>query len=289
MSSTGQMNISADKFILNFAPTGIIPTKSMNAHTPISPSEIVQDVVGAFKLGASIAHIHARDISGNPTRNPEIYKRIVGEIRNRVPEIVICVSLSSRISDDFDRLDPIRLGDEKPDMASLTVGSSNLPTGTTVNREEDIIKICDELNQLGIKPEVEAFEPGMIEYCNYLIEKSKISAPLYCNVFFGARGSAGLNASNIAAFTNNAPKGSILCAAGIGRCHKRAIAAGVALLDGVRVGIEDCPYTDYTIKTPVSNLALVDDAVKMAGLVGRTPIGAGDLRALLYSGYSGSS
>jgi uncharacterized protein (DUF849 family) len=285
MSFIGSPNISENEFILNFAPTGIIPTKQMNPHTPLAPGEIIQDVLTAEMMGASIAHIHARDKNGHPTRDPEVYKRIIGGIREQSQSLVICVSLSSRIADGFDRLSPLKLGDEKPDMASLTVGSANLPTGTTVNTAEDIATICGKLAQLGIKPEIEAFEPGMLEFCNYLIRKKMLTPPLYCNIFFGARGASGLNAANIAAFERSAPPRSVLCAAGIGRFHKRSMSVGVALFNGVRVGLEDCPYKDYKERTPVSNTKLVKDVVDMAKLLGRTPISAKKLRGVLDGSF----
>jgi uncharacterized protein (DUF849 family) len=268
-------------FILNFASTGIIPTKEINPYTPIQPDEIIRDVLFAHDVGAAIAHIHARDRSGKPTRDPEIYKRIVGEIRSKAPDIIICISLSSRINDGFGRLAPLNIGDEKPDMASLTVGSTNLPTGPTINPVESIIETCERLNELDIKPEVEAFEPGMIEFCNYLIKKRKMRAPVYCNMFFGARGASGLNAANIAAFERNAPHGSILCAAGIGRFQSQTMAIGLALFDGIRVGIEDCPYKNYTTKEPVSNKELLENALGLAENLDRKPIKPHVLRTLL--------
>jgi 3-keto-5-aminohexanoate cleavage enzyme len=49
------------KFILNFAPTGLIPTKEMTPHVPLSPVEISENVLEAAALGANMVHLHARD------------------------------------------------------------------------------------------------------------------------------------------------------------------------------------------------------------------------------------
>ncbi len=48
------------KFILNFTPTGLIPTKEMTDKVPISPEEIVEDVLEAAQLGANMVHLHER-------------------------------------------------------------------------------------------------------------------------------------------------------------------------------------------------------------------------------------
>ena len=54
--------MSAD-FILNFTPTGMIPTKDMTTHVPITVSEIVEDVHQASEIGITMVHLHAREES----------------------------------------------------------------------------------------------------------------------------------------------------------------------------------------------------------------------------------
>ncbi|MFZ9030516.1 MAG: 3-keto-5-aminohexanoate cleavage protein, partial [Robiginitalea sp.] len=83
--------------IINFTPTGMIPTKSMTPYVPISVNEIVEDVRKACEIGITMVHLHARDaISGEPTYEKEIYGEIIGGIRRFAPDLVICVSLSGR-------------------------------------------------------------------------------------------------------------------------------------------------------------------------------------------------
>ena len=81
--------------IINFTPTGMIPTKAMTPHVPISISEIVEDVHEAFELGITMVHLHARDeSSGEATYKAEVYRRIIKGIRKFSNDLVICVSLS---------------------------------------------------------------------------------------------------------------------------------------------------------------------------------------------------
>jgi len=62
-----------DKLIINFTPTGMIPTKEMTPHVPISVNEIIEDVHRAYELGITMTHIHARDEkSGVPTYKKEV-------------------------------------------------------------------------------------------------------------------------------------------------------------------------------------------------------------------------
>ena len=71
------------KFLLNFTPTGMIPTKEMTPHVPVTPEEIVDQVSKVADLGISMVHLHARDpITGEPTYHKEVYAEIIHGIRN---------------------------------------------------------------------------------------------------------------------------------------------------------------------------------------------------------------
>jgi uncharacterized protein (DUF849 family) len=53
--------VADEPLILNLAPTGMVPTRSMSPHVPLQPDEIVADVLRAADAGITIAHLHARD------------------------------------------------------------------------------------------------------------------------------------------------------------------------------------------------------------------------------------
>ena len=73
-----------NKFILNFTPTGMIPTKKMTKYVPIEPEDIVSQVIEATELGANMVHIHAREpATGQPTYKKEIYSEIISGIRKK--------------------------------------------------------------------------------------------------------------------------------------------------------------------------------------------------------------
>ena len=40
-----------NKYTINFTPTGLITTKEMTAHIPVSPDEIVAQVIETAELG----------------------------------------------------------------------------------------------------------------------------------------------------------------------------------------------------------------------------------------------
>src|SRR5512136_2190030 len=85
------------KLIITLAPTGMIPTKNQTTHVPITAGEIADDTYEAYKLGASVVHVHARDENGKPTYKKEVYEKIFREIKRKCPDIIICATTSGRV------------------------------------------------------------------------------------------------------------------------------------------------------------------------------------------------
>ena len=130
--------------IINFTPTGMIPTKRMTPQVPISVSEIVEDVHEAVEIGITMVHLHARDeITSQPTYKNEIYSKLIDGIRKYAPELIIGVSLSGRGIKEFaHRASSLQLdGNLKPDMGSLTLSSLNFNKTESVNSPEMIQKL----------------------------------------------------------------------------------------------------------------------------------------------------
>ena len=177
-----------EKLIINFTPTGMIPTKGMTPHVPITVSEIVDDVLKVADLGITMVHLHARNhLDGKPTYEKEIYGRIIEGIRKYRPELVICVSLSGRNFSAFEqRADPLFLkGSLKPDMGSLTLSSLNFNATASTNSPQMIQDLAKAMLENGIVPELEAFDIGMINYSKYLAKKGYFNL-LFTLIFFWA-------------------------------------------------------------------------------------------------------
>ena len=114
--------------IVNFAPTGMIPTRKMTSLVPLAVDEIVEDVHSAVDIGITMVHLHARDESKEaPTYRAEVYERIIEGIRSFSQDLIIAVSTSGRTFYEFEkRAEPLQLeGNLKPDMGSLTLSSLN--------------------------------------------------------------------------------------------------------------------------------------------------------------------
>ena len=67
-------------------------------------------------------------------------------------------------------------------MASLTLSSLNFNKQVSINEPSMIMALAQEMKKMGIKPELEAFDAGMINYAKYLIKKGILTPPYYVNL-----------------------------------------------------------------------------------------------------------
>ena len=169
-----------ENLIIDFTPTGMIPTKSITPHVPVTASEIIEDIHLAWELGITKVHLHARSSENeSPAYDKAIYAKIIEGIRKFAPDLVVCVSLSGRTFIKFEeRSDALDLdGALKPDMGSLTLSSLNFNKIASINTPDMIQSLAEKMLKLGIVPELEAFDAGMINYAKYLIKEGLLSRP----------------------------------------------------------------------------------------------------------------
>lgn len=233
--------------IINFAPTGMIPTKSMTPHVPISVGEIVEDVHAAWELGITMVHLHARDPNTQePTSQAAVFGQIIEGIRKFSKDLVLCVSLSGRKLSEFSqRAEPLTLdGERKPDMGSLTLSSLNFNRQTSVNSPEMIQLLAGEMVRRGILAELEAFDTGMINYAKYLEKKGLLRPPHYFNLLLGNIACAQADLLHAGIMVRDLPPDSCWSLGGIGDAQVMVNAMAIASDGGVRVGLEDNIWYD---------------------------------------------
>jgi 3-keto-5-aminohexanoate cleavage enzyme len=249
-----------DKVVINFTPTGMIPTKKITPYVPVSVSEIIEDVHQASELGITLVHLHARDAeTGEPTHRKEVYGEIIGGIRKYAPDLVICVSLSGRNVSELElRADPLNLeGNLKPDFGSLTLSSLNFNNSASQNSPKMVQDLAARMKQKGIVPELEAFDNGMVNYSKYLFKKNLISPPYYFNLLLGNIAGSQANLLHTGIMVNDLPEHSVWSLAGLGVDQLMMNSLSIAIGGGVRVGLEDNIWFDTKKTKLATNLELV--------------------------------
>jgi 3-keto-5-aminohexanoate cleavage enzyme len=270
--------------IINFAPTGMIPTKDMTRHIPLTAGEIVEDVRQAVKIGITMVHLHVRDErTGEPSYKAEMYARIIDGIRQFAADLVICVSLSGRnVSEYAKRAECLKLeGDTKPDMGSLTLSSVNFNKQASINSPDTIHALASEMKDRGILPELEAFDVGMINYAKYLEKKALLEAPHYFNLILGNIACAQADLLHAGLMIRDLPPDSYWSLGGVGDAQLMMNSIAVAAGGGVRVGLEDNIWYDPARTRLASNAELLQRIHNLAGANQRQVMAPAELRGLL--------
>ncbi len=274
---------SREKLLINAALTGMKHRKRENSHLPVAPAEIAKAALEAAKLGAAIVHLHARDADEEPTPDPSVYAEIISRIREQNTALIICVTSSGRNWQELEKRSAVLTlpDDLKPDMVSLTLGSMNFPTQASINPPQVIQTLAKGMLERNIKPELEVFEVGMIDYAKYLIRKGWLKQPAYFNLLLGSLGTMNASQNNLSYLVSQLPVFSIWSASGVGRSHGLVRELAIKMGGGVRTGLEDSLYLDRDKQTLARNSDWVRHAVDAALRNGREIATPGEVRQWL--------
>jgi 3-keto-5-aminohexanoate cleavage enzyme len=268
-----------DKLIVTLAPTGMIPTKKDNPFVPLTPEEIAKDTYEAYKLGASIVHVHARDKNGKPTFQKEIFEKIFKEIKRKCPDIIICATTSGRVHPQVEHRAEVL--DLYPEMASLTLGSLNFLQHPSVNPMETIKELAGLMKERNILPELEIFEPGFVNTAKYLAKKGYLKKPLHFCLLLGSLGSMPAGIDDLSYLVRSLPSDSNWSATGIGRFQTQINIAAILMGGHVRIGIEDSIYFNYPTQELSTNAKLVERIVRIAKELNREIATPSETREIL--------
>jgi uncharacterized protein (DUF849 family) len=272
-----------NNFVLNFAPTGMIPTKGMTPKVPVTPEEIVEDVLEAAELGANMVHLHARELdTGRPSYKKEIYADIISGIRKKDKDLILCVSTSGRNFFEFEkRSEVLELkGELKPDFGSLTLSSLNFNKQASINEPHMIKALAARMQENGIRAELEAFDLGMINYAKYLIRKGLMTPPYYFNFILGNIACAQADLLSLGLMIKELPENSIWAAGGVGNPQLMVNVMALVAGGGVRVGLEDNIWYDQERTKLASNREITERLMIVAKELGKSPYTSKELRSL---------
>lgn len=126
--------LAGNKVIITVAINGGMQQDREGAVIPKQPVEIGEAAARCHEAGAAMVHVHARDKDGKNSGDPEIYSRIIQEIRARSPILVQTTNgIGVRRDPATGRLhwpsDEERLGllgiEPQPDLFGIALGSAD--------------------------------------------------------------------------------------------------------------------------------------------------------------------
>ena len=276
-----------NKVIITAAVTGAWPKKENNPTVPMTPQEIADDVYACWKAGAAVAHLHMRDDEGNGTMDTAKFEETVNLIHTKYPDCDIVLNLTT--SGDIHADDEIRVAHVKklkPEMASYDCGSMNwLNSGLFLNTPKFLTDCGLLFQELGVKPEIEAFDPGMIGNAAYYIKKGVLKTPVHFQFCMGcANGIAG-SMKNLIFMKETADelvgKGNYTWSCfGVGHSAMEMLYGAVALGGNIRVGMEDnVMYAKGQLAE--SNVQFIERAVRVIKEYGKEVATPDEARQIL--------
>ncbi|WP_426122626.1 3-keto-5-aminohexanoate cleavage protein [Pararhizobium sp. PWRC1-1] len=293
------LSMNRDVFI-TCAVTGSGDTAGKSPHVPRSPKQIAASAIDAAKAGAAIVHCHVRDPeTGAPSRRNDYYKEVTDLIRSADVDVVL--NLTAGMGGDmiFGNVEkPLPLNPNGTDMAGATervshvaeclpeictldCGTMNFSLGDYVmtNTPSMLRAMAKMMTDLGVRPEIEAFDTGHLWFAKQLVEEGLIEDPVLIQLCMGIPWGAPDDLNTFMAMVNNVPASWTFSAFSIGRNALAYPAAAVLAGGNVRVGLEDNLYVGKG--QLATNAQLVEKAVGVIEGMGARIIGPAEVREKL--------
>jgi uncharacterized protein (DUF849 family) len=292
------LNMNNEVFI-TCAVTGSGGSQDRSPHVPRSPEQIANSAIAAAKAGAAIVHCHVRDPeTGAPARDPKLYREVTDRIRDAGTDCVL--NLTAGMGGDMvfgppsaplpliDGTDMASAEERMAHVAECLPEICTLDCGTMNFAEADYVMtntpgmldaMGSMMTELGVKPEIEAFDTGHLWLAKNLVERGILDSPALVQLCMGIPWGAPNDLNTFMAMVNNVPTDWTWSAFSIGRNEMPYVAAAVLAGGNVRVGLEDNLWLGKG--ELATNEALVERARVIIEAMGATVIGPDAVRAKL--------
>ncbi len=172
----------------------------------------------------------------------------------------------------------------RPEMASYDCGSMNwLHSSVFLNTPPFLEALGKNLRAWGVKPEIEAFDPGMIANAAYYLKKGILKAPLHFQFCMGCANGITGTMKNLIFMKESMDElcpGSTWSCFGVGHSALTMLYGAVALGGHIRVGMEDnVMYARGMLAD--SNAQFVERAARVSREFGREVATSNDTREIL--------
>ena len=269
------LNIPKEVFI-TCAVTGSGASHNKSKHVPRSPKEIAESAIDAAKAGAAVVHCHVRDpVTGEPARDPSLYKEVTERIRESETDVVI--NLTAGMGGDIvfgpaesplplkDGTDMVSAEERmkhilecQPEICTLDCGTMNFSEDVMANTPAILRAMAKIATENDVRIEIEAFDTGHLWFAKKLVDEGFISKPVLLQLCMGIPWGAPDDINTLMAMVNNIPENWIFSTFSIGRNQMPYVAAAVLTGGNVRVGLEDNIYLEKGVLA--TNAQLVEKA-----------------------------
>jgi 3-keto-5-aminohexanoate cleavage enzyme len=271
---------AANKLIITAAITGSRIMRDIAPYIPYTPEEIVRSAIECWKAGAAIAHIHVRDPkTGLGSQDIDLFRQVVDSLREQT-NLILCLTTSGIAGRNLpveQRLAPLDL---KPELASFDAGSINLGGGVFSNPPDFLDFAAGKMIEMGVKPEIEIFDLGMIITAVRMRKEGKLKDPLHFQFVLGTPWGAPATPKSLLHLHEHLPQNATWSVIGIGKGHLPMSMMGLIMGGHIRVGMEDNIYYERGILAK-SNAQFVKRIAGLAQKYGREIASPDEARTIL--------
>jgi uncharacterized protein (DUF849 family) len=283
------------------AVTGVGDTVARSERVPVTPEQIAAAAVEAAEAGAAIVHIHVRDPeTGKGSRDPALYRDVVERVRSSGTDVVL--NLTAGMGGDLvlggpdaplpldeagtdlagvaERLEHV--AELRPEICTIDCGTMNFAAGgdyVMVNTTAVIREMARQVQELGVRPELEVFDTGHLVLVHELIRDGLVDEPVLIQLCTGIPYGAPDDPGTVIAMVNRLPPGAIFSVFSIGRMQLPFAAFAPLFGGNVRVGLEDNIYLSRGVLA--GNGELVERAVTMLEAMNVRVLGPDEVRERL--------
>ena len=274
-----------EKLIITVSVTGSFGDRSTPG-LPITPIEIAESALEAYRAGAAVAHIHVRDVvTGKPSMEFKHYEEVVQRIRES-SDMIINLSTGAGARFIPNDQDPMGLAPGstlcipqkriehvmrlEPEICSLDVGSMNFGPHVFVNSLSHVEWMAEQIREAGVKPEMEVFDLGHIEIANHLLKTGRVKPPPLFQLCMGVPWGIPATPNNMIIMRQALTPDAIWAGFGIGATAFPMLTQSILLGGNIRIGMEDTLYLEKG-KQASSNKALVEKAVAIMKILDKEP------------------
>jgi uncharacterized protein (DUF849 family) len=285
-----------NKRIITAAITGSIHTPTMSPYLPITPEQIIDEILAVHEAGGTVCHVHVRDPkTGQPVTDLGIFREIATTVKSKC-DIILCLTTGGGLGMSAEeRVQTVTT--LSPELASFNAGSVNFALFHAMERwkdwkyewepkylgmTEDFIftntfktlrQFSESFDKHNTKPELEVYDSGMINNIAHLIERGHLKKPVYIQFVMGVLGGITPSPENLMFLVDYTKRliGDFefsVCVAGRAQfpiCTQSLLMGGHA-----RVGLEDNLYLEKGVMAK-SNAEQVAKIIRIARELGIEP------------------
>lgn len=269
---------------------------------PVTMDEHVQQAVDCYNAGATVLHIHVRELDGKGSKRLSRFNELLGRLREAVPEMILQVGGSISFAPEEEGADAKWLSDDTrhmlaeldpaPDQVTIAINTNQMNimelmteddiAGTSLARpavaeayremfvpaspawvEEHLKRLQDA----GIQPHFQLANIPQLETVERLVRRGVYTGPLMVTWVGIGGGFDGPSPYNMMEFIRRVPDGAVLTLETLMRSVLPVNAMAIAMGLHTRCGNEDTLWGRKGEKK--TSVQQIEQLVRIAGELGR--------------------